>query len=271
MDMHDRSERRAREILERYIHSITNEFSNYIESILLVGSLTNDSYVEGPGRDIDQVMVLRDDTPEEIKKLILKRIEEIENGFNNDVPIARTVYKVSEMMRPFRTDIELCVENKHLLEITTELFRIHESGIVLYGKNIILELPVPTREEVIYFNELNTKWSREEERKNPSFSDVLKNPPVRIAVQIVITNAFKHFYYATGKSCSNKHEIADRMKNEVKNYLFQDLLELATKFKMNPNKDFSEDEVEKLKNGCKELLEWIKNNPVYAVPVFEKY
>lgn len=58
------------------------------------------------------------------------------------------------MKRPFKRDVNLSLENKHLLEVTTELKRIHESGILIYGRDIIEEWPVPTREEVIFFDKL---------------------------------------------------------------------------------------------------------------------
>jgi len=146
---HDRSEKRAREILNHYVNNISKEFKQYIEAIILVGSLSNGSYIEGPGRDVDVITVLKDTTQNDIFKLILAKIDEINSFFNYDVPISKTVYKLNELKRPFKTEIDLLLENKHLIEVTTELFRIHESGILFYGRNIINELQVPKREDTV--------------------------------------------------------------------------------------------------------------------------
>ena len=264
---HDKSEKRAREILQFYINSISTDFSQYIESIILVGSLSNGSYGEGPGRDIDVITVLKDTTTKDIRESILMKIDNIENKFNYDIPIARTLYRLSELKRPFRTDISLSLENKHLLEITTELQRVHESGILVYGRNLIEELPVPIREEIIFFNELGRNWSKQELSKNPQIQKVLNDPPINILVQVIITNAFRHYYYSTNKSCSNKHEIASRMRQDVPNYRFQRALDIATKYKINPNKALHKIEYDEMKEGYQELRRVIENQPVNVVPL----
>jgi predicted nucleotidyltransferase len=266
MVLHDRSECRARQILESYVNSITNEFSEYICTILLVGSLTNGSYIEGPGRDIDQITIISDETPETVRLSLYKRINEIQSSFNNDIPIAKSIYKYSEMQRPFKTDIKPCIEEKYLLEVTTELLRIHESGIVLCGKNIISQLPFPTRDEVAFLDKLGNKWSDEVSKLIPP-PNIQGELPIRIIVQIILTNAFRHYFYFTGKSCSNKHLIAERIKSEIKNYRFQDLLDLATEIKMNPDKDLSCEKIKQLRNTFLEFQYWIKNYPVDAVPL----
>lgn len=266
MDFHDRSEYRARQILKCYVNSITSEFSEYICSILLVGSLTNGSYIEGSGRDIDQITIISDEAPETIRLCLLKQIDEIQNSFNNDIPIAKSVYRYSEMQRPFNTNIRPCIEDKYLLEVPTELLRIHESGIVLYGKNIISQLPISTREEVAFFDKLGFEWNDEVSRTMPP-PGIQGELPIRIIVQIVLTNAFRHYFYSTGKSCSNKHLIADRIKNEINNYRFQDLLNIATEIKMNPAKDFSIEKITELRNSFAEFQYWMRNNPIDAVPL----
>jgi predicted nucleotidyltransferase len=266
MNAHDKSEKRAREILQYYVNSVSAEFSDYIEAIILVGSLSNGSYIEGPGRDIDVITVLKDATNKDIRDLIFMEIDNIEDKFNKDIPIARTVYKLSELKRPFKTDMDLSLENKHLIEITTELQRIHESGILLYGRNIIEELPIPSRDEIIFFDELSKRWSEKELSKNPQMRNVLADPPVNILVQIIITTTFHHYYYATNKSCSNKHEIADRMRKDVGNYRFQRTLDIATKYKMNPKEGLMQKEYDGMKEEYQELMKWKDSQSVDAVP-----
>lgn len=266
MNNHDRSENRARQILKSYVDTAAGEFSEYVCTILLVGSLTNGSYIEGPGRDIDQITVITDDTPETIRQSILKNIVEIQTSFNNDIAIAKSVYKYSEMHRPVKTDIKPCIEDKYLLELPVELLRIHESGIILYGKNLISQLPIPTRDEVILFDKLSRQWSDEVRRIMPP-PEIQGELPVRIIVQSILTNAFRHYFYFTGKSCSNKHLVADKIKREVKNYKFQELLDLATEFKMNPSKNFSDEKIHQLRATFNEFRDWMDSNSVDAVPV----
>jgi len=266
MIIHDKSEKRAREIVQDFVKSIETDFSNDIEAIILVGSLSNGSYVEGPGRDIDVITVLKDAANEEIRNLILKQIDNTEAKFNYDIPIARTVYRLSQLKRPFKRDITLSLENKYLLEVTNELQRIHESGILLYGREIIKELPVPSREEIIYFNGLGRKWNKEELSKNPQLQEILNNPPINILVQILITNAFNHYFYSTNKSCSNKHEVANKMRQDVPNYKFQRALDIATKYKINSYKELLLAEYDEMKKGYEELKRWIETQPVGLVP-----
>jgi hypothetical protein len=91
--------------------------------------------------------------------------------------------------------------------------------------------------------------------------------PIRIIVQIILTNAFRHYFYFTGKSCSNKHLIAERIKMEIKNYKFQDLLDLATEIMMNRDKDLPCEKIKQLRNTFAEFQYWLKKYPVDAVPL----
>ena len=155
----NKSKERAIEILNYTAEYLSNNFKE-IQSLILVGSLSNNSYIEGKGRDIDLITVLYDGVSLSIKNKIFDDIKEIENKFNDDIPIAKTIYYLSEMLRPFRTDFPLSLENKHLLEITVELQRIHESGDLLYGNDIKSILPIPTREEYILFDKLGIEFNK---------------------------------------------------------------------------------------------------------------
>jgi hypothetical protein len=138
--------------------------------------------------------------------------------------------------------------------------------IINYGKNIISQLPIPTRDEVAFFDKLGIKWSDEVSKLMPP-PNIQGELPIRIIVQIILTNAFRHYFYFTGKSCSNKHLIAERIKMEIKNYKFQDLLDLATEIKMNPDKDLPCEKIEQLRNTFAEFQYWLKKYPVDAVPL----
>lgn len=65
--MQDKSEKRAREILHSFVDDVSIKFEAEIEALILVGSLSNGSYVEGPGRDIDVIAVLKDTANEETR------------------------------------------------------------------------------------------------------------------------------------------------------------------------------------------------------------
>lgn len=182
--MQDKSEKRVREILHSFVDDISIKFEAEIEALILVGSLSNGSYVEGPGRDI------------------------------------------------------------------------------------VEELPVPTREELIFFDKLGREWSKIELSKNPGIREILNEPPINILVQIIFIDAFRYYFYSTNKSCSNKHEIAFRMRQDVPNYRFQRALSIATKYKMNPNEELPLGEYDELKKEYEELIKWRGPLPVDEVPLF---
>jgi len=269
-EMINKSKERANEILGVYISRLEAQFKESIVSAILVGSLSNDSYVGGDGRDIDVIVILKAGVKETVRENIVSLISEIDEQFEKAIPIAKTVYYLNELQRPFNADIELVLENKNLIEVTTELMRIHDSGVTLLGDDIIMQLPIPTREEVYRFHKLAVEWSDKMSAQNKSLFDI-DQLPLRIWVQIVITRAFRHYYYQTGKSCSNKHTVATKMRESVKGYKFQDILDLATEIKMNPQREISEDHRDKLRNGCKELLAWCDENPIDAVPITKRF
>lgn len=267
MQIHNKSEKRAREILDYYLNAVTKKFKGEIKAIILVGSLSNGSYVEGQGRDIDQITIVNDDVTNEIIKSIFKLIEDITNYFNNDIPISKTIYRICEMKRPFKTEFNLSKENKHLLEITTELQRVHESGIKIYGENIIGQLPRPTREEIIFFDELARRWCSKEKSRICKDPRIINDLSMRIIVQSVLTNAFRHYYYATGNSCSNKNIIAAKIKNEVNQYKFQNLLDMTEKLRLDPSTKLSEIKENEIREEYKEFRKWVEDNSVDAVPL----
>ena len=197
--LRDKSEKRAREILHSFVDVVSAKYKDDIKALILVGSLSNGSYVEGPGRDIDIITVLKETAKEEARKLVLEQIEITEAQFNHDIPISRTIYLLSELTRPFKTDISMSLENKHLLEVTTELQRIHDSGILLFGENIIEELPIPSRDEIIAFDKLAREWHKSEAGKNPKMREILDEPPINILVQSIITNAFRALFLFHGQ------------------------------------------------------------------------
>ena len=137
---------------------------------------------------------------------------------------------------------------------------------------MISRLPIPTREHVITFDELTRKWPRTARAAVPTLARPLRELPLRISAQVLLVNAFRHYYYATGRSCSDKLAIAQRMRQEVPGYLFQCALESATQLKSNlGNPDYA------LPTGRAEYLiaqaeleqvrERIEHRPIHEVPL----
>lgn len=266
--MGDYSKERALEMLRNYIVEVTELYPENITFILLVGSLTNDSYIEAPGRDIDQITVLRNEAPSEIYSGILDLINRI-NGKNSEgVTLAKSIYYLNELKKPYKKNFKLELNNKRLLEVPVELLRIFESGKILYGDSNILEyFDSPSKDDVIYFAKLKSKGYGGPKPTISETMDVIKKLTPRLEVQIILTSAMCHYYYATGISCSNKHKIAEVMKQDVIDYRFQEALDLATEFKLNIAGDFPEYKVELLRNLCESLLRWNNQNEKGIVPM----
>lgn len=265
----NKSKVRAQEILKYTVDYLANKYDKIL-CLLLVGSLSNGSYIEGKGRDIDLITILKDNASPLIKIDIEKDYKDIEDKFNNDIPISRTIYFINEISRPFKTDFSLTLENKHLLEVPVELQRIHESGILLYGTDIISTLPVPTRNEYIFFDILAKEFIRITLENDPdlkkSHEEFQKNLPTNLLIQSILTNAFRHYFYTTGKTCCNKHLIYSKMKEYVPNYKYLEMLEIATLIKTNPDKNMPQIVIDKLKLDYTQMKKWEKINEVYEVP-----
>ena len=238
---------RAREILNCHIKNIEN-LSDKIKSVVLVGSLSNNSYTGNAGSDIDIVHILFDNSDIEIRNVVLDTINKTETETNNDISISRCVYKYSDLFRPYKIDFELTKSNKDYLELPIEIFRMKESGIVIYGENIIDNMDVPLREDIIVFEKLSQQWNEIMARETPELEkmrkEFLDNPTARIISQIVLTCAMSDYYFATNKSCSNKFIIADVMNSDVPKYYFKKLLELAVKWRHSNDKFTTTDEQE---------------------------
>jgi predicted nucleotidyltransferase len=245
---------------------IEKSLSKEVKAVLLVGSLTTGSYVPGPGSDIDQITIVRHGPPESTIDRVVEYLAEIEQETGYGIPFARTVYHLRDLQRPFATDFELTPENKKYLEVPVELLRIHESGKRIWGPlNLIAELPVPTREEVVAFDRLSRRAS-----KTSTVTKRMRDLPPRISAQVMLTNAFRHYYYATGKSCSNKLRIYDLMRSEFPDYRYLVGLELAARMKRNmasTSPVLTEREAGILVAQAEALIRWKDDHEVDEVPL----
>ena len=267
-----RSEVNAWKMLDIYTQRIGHRFGHeVIEAVILVGSLTTGSYIAGPGSDIDQITIIRDGCHDSITNSVINLLREVEEQMAFGIPFSRMVFFRRELARPLPSGFKLTKENKKYIEIPVELLRIHESGKTIWGnKNIISELPIPTREEVVAFDELGRRWSRIIKTTDSKGNVGLRELPARISAQVILTNAFRHYYYATGESCSNKLRIARCMSEKVEKYRFQKALELSTLLKRNlgqGNVILSDEQVNFIVAEAEKLVEWKETHAIDGVPM----
>lgn len=215
------------------------DLAKHLLSVILVGSLSDGSYTGNSGSDIDLIHILKDEAPSCARGLIRDAIERTEILTENDLPIARCVYRLGELKRPFyKYDFDLCMENKDLIELPIEILRIKDSGTTLWGKDIIPLIDTPSREDIIRSREMSIAWGESEKQHSPQLYQrriqIIENPPTRIIIQSIITAAMLDYYFCTGLSCSSKREVGKRMRKDVPGYVFQDILDLCISFRYQP-------------------------------------
>lgn len=262
MNKPDKSEDVARAILNHYLSCVENRFSDSVEAVILVGSLATGSYVPGPG-DIDQITIVRDEAAAEVAGQLSSAIEDAMNAFHRPVHLSPVIYRRSELERPWQSEWDLDSGTKHTVCVPEELLRIHDHGLVLYGSGVSTGVfPMPTREEMIQYHRSWQEWNDACSRKMGGNESL----PLRIEVQIILSNAIWHYYYATGRTCFNKHTIADRLASEVPSYRFQRCVELAAKIRKSGLGDTPEDILMAIKRGCHAIVEWQKTHSPEAIP-----
>ena len=106
----NKSKERAFEILELYLKEAKE--IEFISSIILVGSLSDDTYTGGPGSDIDLVHIVSDDIEyKTAEETIFQLIDQINCLTNRDVPISKVVYQKQQLVHPYQYDFELIPDN----------------------------------------------------------------------------------------------------------------------------------------------------------------
>lgn len=243
----NKSKERAKEILSLYVSEAKN--IEFIKSIILVGSLSDDTYTGNAGSDIDLVHIVSDEEDYlSEKKQILERISRIESATEGDVPIARVVFQQRHLVRPYEYDFELSADNKDLMQRPIEIFRILDSGITVYGEDIIQTIERPARSDVEMSERLNAQYL--ETLKNTEwykgYVKMIENPTIQIMTQSVLTTALSDYYFYTGNSCSSKYHILKRIEKELPQLSYLNLLRLCHKNRFSPD-DITEEDVETMK------------------------
>lgn len=100
----NKTKERAREILRLYLNEV--KALDFVRSVILVGSLSDDTYTGNAGSDIDLVHIVSDQVDYRFEK---KRIEEligkVEGATDNDIPIAKVVFQLRHLVHPWRIRI----------------------------------------------------------------------------------------------------------------------------------------------------------------------
>ncbi len=263
----DRSEVTARAILDRYIEAVRTDFASSVEAVVLIGSLATGGYVPGPG-DIDQITILRQDAANGTEDLVHACIDGAAAAYGRAVHLAPIVYRGADLERPWPVTWNLRAETRHLVTVPEELLRIHDHGQVVYGDPSYVDaLQAPTRGEVLVCHRRLQRWNRDVNRLHPrqDLAHRAEIPP-RLAVQVILSRAIWHHFYATGSACFVKNAIAGRLADEVPGYLFQAGVDLASRVRVSESFEVSHQVERSLTSWCKRFLEWGANHEPDEVP-----
>lgn len=233
----DKSKKRAYEIIETYIEKAKD--LEFVDSIYLVGSLSDDTYTGNPGSDIDLVHIVSDDVdyPQE-KAEIVRIVEETEQQTDNDIAIARVVFQNQHLRHPYKYDFELSQENMDLVNRPIEVFRILDAGKLLFGKDFKEQLERPTRVDIVESERMQKRILFDLKEKDPAFYEqytkMHNHPTLRMLTQTVLTTAMSDYLYYTDKSCSSKYYILERIEQGIPDFKYLNLLRLCHKNRFDP-------------------------------------
>lgn len=243
----DKSKERAWEIIKTYIQAAKD--LAFIKAIILVGSLSDDTYTGNAGSDIDLVQIVSDEVDYQLERsTIIRLIGQIEEQTGHDIPISRVVFQEQHLVHPYQYDFELKPENKDLIERPIEIFRVLDSGIVLMGDpGIIDSLERPIREDVLETKKLGRKHLEILRTEDPAFyreyQKTTENPSLRIMTQIVLTTALSEYFFYTDKSCSSKYHILQRVEKDLPDLPYLNLLRLCHKNRFSPEEITEKDRI----------------------------
>lgn len=229
----NKTRERAMEVLAQHLRNVETDCAGMVQAVVLVGSLVTGSYTGDAGSDIDLVHILRDDAPPQARQAVLACIARTEAETSRDLPISRCVYRLGDLRPPYPMDFELCRENKDYLELPIELLRMKDAAQVVWGAVDLAAIPAPSRADVIAFKELAARWTQQLRDSGvplPPQDDL----PVRLIVQSVLVRALLDVFFATGRSCSNKADVARRLREGVPGYAFLPLVEACTRWRYAP-------------------------------------
>ena len=145
--------------------------------------------------------------------------------------------------------------------------RIKDSGVTIWGDDILDQIKYPLREDVIACKKMSAEWGRKEREKGfkPIPEEAL---PIRLIVQSVLVRAMLDYYFVTGISCSDKSQVASRLRAVVPNYLFLEFADACTKWRYQPERYTEEDE-RTIMNGWSVWIKIRKGQAIDVIPYRE--
>ncbi len=227
----NKSEARARQILRLHLNALEEKPELGLLSVVLVGSLTTGSYTGDDGSDIDLIHILRDDAPEESRQQVLEAIARTEVTTGRDIPISRCVYRYRDLFSPYPKGLAGQVVYKDYAELPIEIMRMKDSGQTVWGRDILDTIDYPSREDVLAGKEEERRWSEAIQEQTGFRPIAPEDLPMRLIVQSVLVRALLDYYFATGRSCSDKAAVAEKLGRDVPGYAFLTLVELCTRWR----------------------------------------
>ena len=111
----NKTKERAKEILDLYLDEV--KAFDFVKSVILVDSLSDNTYTGNTGSDIDLIHIVADEMDYSFeKKQIFDLISKVEQATERDVLISKVVFQSRHLVHPYNYDFELTQENKDLLE-----------------------------------------------------------------------------------------------------------------------------------------------------------
>lgn len=259
-----KSRERAMEILSRHLRNVGEDCATALQAVVLTGSLVTGSYTGDAGSDVDLVHILRSDAPENARSCVLACIARTERETGRDLPISRCVYRLRDLYPPYPADFELCPANKDYVELPVELLRMKDAARVVWGELQLDGIPVPTREDLMAYQELSAKWAQQMAADGVPLPPQ-ENLPLRLMVQSVLVHAMLDVFFATGRSCSSKAEAAERLRAGAPDYAFLPLVEACTRWRYAPE-TFMEADAQMIRAQWPVWQETRRQLPVGGVP-----
>lgn len=251
----NKSKERALEILNLYLSGISQ--FDFVKSVVLVGSLSDGTYMGNAGSDIDLINIVDADQLATARQYIFNYINEILEKTQHDIRISKTVYQFADLFHPYRYNFVLSQENKDYVERPIEILRMKDTGKTIYGEDIISFIDYPTKDDVIKGHELSAQLTQILAKQQPEwYSGYLKmceNPTTGILVQIVITTAMSVYFFITGKNCSSKYRILSCILQDIPEFEYLSLLALCHKWRYH-NKDITQDELKQMEDQYQALF-----------------
>ena len=185
--------KKAWNIVYEFIAECTEPYAEHIVCILLTGSLARGSYQPGLS-DIDVITVLCDDTPEYVAGDISALYNRISNKYS--IQFGPIILRHRDFYRSWDNE----------LDIQPELLRLKASGHTLYGKDIIPDLPTPTKQEMWEYDLYFKNWIREYE---PHWFTNWRDWSLKVCLKVILGGATSYLYYKADIVEYSKHAILE--------------------------------------------------------------